>query len=153
MRKVETLKAPASCGRDAGKLYRITEMAAVRAEKWAVRALMLVTNGNGGQIPEHVASLGMEGIFIAGINVILRSRMDYEELEPLLDEMMTCIEIVRDPRTPEIATALVSDDDIEEVGTRIWLRGEVLRLHTGFSVSAALSALISKVLSQTSQAA
>lgn len=146
MRKVETVRVPADgFGRDAGKLFRITEMSANQAEKWAVRALLLLA-GSGGEIPESVIGMGMEGIALTGINVFLRSPIQYEKLEPLLDEMMTCVQVVRDSRTPDVATAIASPDDIEEVATRAWLRGEVLRIHTGFSAAAALSALISKIM-------
>jgi hypothetical protein len=145
MRKTEHVKVPAWPGnRDAGKTYKITEMSAVRGEKWATRALLLL-RGSGERVPENLAGIGWERIAIVGINVFLQGSIKLEELEPLMDEMMTCIEIVRDPRAPDVATPLVSDDDIEEVQTRLWLRSEVLRLHTGFCPADALSSLISAV--------
>jgi hypothetical protein len=140
-RKSEVVKVPEWGGRDAGKLFKVTEMASARGEKWAYRALLLLS-GSGGRIPENLAGRGMEAIAIIGINIFLQGSIRFEELEPLLDEMMPCVEAVRDPRAPHVSTPLVSDDDIEEVRTRAWLRSEVLRLHTGFSPADALFALI-----------
>ncbi len=44
--------------------------------------------------------------------------------------MMDCVEIKE-----ERAVRALTPDDIEEVGTRLFLRGEVFKLHTGFSGS------------------
>jgi len=145
MRKVETVTVPEWGDRDRGKMFRITEMPSARAEKWGIRAIMLL-NGSGERIPEGIAGRGMEAIAIVGINVFLQGTIKQEHLDPLLDEMMTCVEVIRDKSHPEVATALVSDDDIEEVKTRLWLRSEVLRLHVGFSPADALSALMSAIL-------
>ena len=58
---------------------------------------------------------------------------------PLLDEMMTCV-AVWDAHHKDYRTDLL-DDDIEEIATRFLLRAEVVELHTGFPVTAALSTL------------
>ena len=67
--------------------------------------------------------------------------------EPLMDEMFRCIQIQPDPRKPEVVRPLIDNgtegDDIEEVATRLRLRSEVINLHTGFSMSDALSKLTS----------
>lgn len=139
MRKVETVAVPAEWGaRDAGKLFRITEMPAAKAEKWAWR-LMLVLKGTSAQIPYELEALGIVAISIRGINAVMAAEIDFAKLEPLLDEMMTCVEIIRDPKAPEVGTQIVSPDDIEEARTIGWLRSEVLRIHTNFSLTAALS--------------
>lgn len=145
MRKSEIVVVPSWPGnRDGGKSFRITEMSATRAEKWAMRALLML-KGSGERIPSNVQGLGMVGIAILGLNVFLQGSIRPEDLEPLMDEMLTCVEIIRDPRHPEVATPLVSDDDVEEVQTRLWLRSEVLRVHTNFSPAEALSKLISAI--------
>lgn len=145
-RKSETVTVPDWGARDAGKRFLITEMAAARAEKWALR-MFVALKGTGSEIPEGMARLGIVGVALAGLNVFLRSEIRPEVLEPLLDEMMTCIQVVRDAAHPDVATQLSSDDDIEEVQTRLWLRSEVLRIHTNFSVAEALSRLISATMS------
>lgn len=154
MRKRETVVVPAWPGnRDAGKTFVITEMPAAQAEKWALRAF-LALKGSEERIPDGIQGLGMVGVAIIGLNVFLQADIDFSKIEPLLDEMMTCVQIVRDPGAADhasglpVATSLVSPDDIEEVATRAWLRSEVLRVHTGFSPADALSALVSAISSK-----
>jgi hypothetical protein len=149
-RKKETVRVPAEWGaRDANKLFLLTEMSAADAEKWGLR-MFLVVKGTSAQIPDGMAALGMIAVAIRGINAILAADIEWTKLEPLLDEMMTCVQIVRDPSHPDVATALVSADDIEEARTIGWLRSEVLRLHTNFSFTEALSKWASIMTSQTS---
>ncbi len=138
MRKVETVKVPAGFGRDVGKLFVVTEMPAARAEKWALR-LFLAMKGTKGEVPSEVMALGMVAVAWKGLNAFLAAPVSPEEIEPLMDEMFTCVGMVRDPKHPDVVTAVVSDDDVEEVQTRLWLRSEVLRVHTGFSSADALS--------------
>lgn len=136
--KTETIVVPASWGgRDAGKTFVITEMPAARAEKWAWR-LILALKGTSAQIPESLAELGMVAVAIRGVNSFLASDVDFGKLEPLLDEMLGCISVVRDPSAPHVVTALIPDADIMEIKTIGWLRSEVLRLHTNFSIVEAL---------------
>lgn len=150
-RKTETVVVPAAWGgRDAGKMFRITEWPAARSEKWAWR-LFFVVKGTTGEIPADVARLGMVGVAIRGINAVLAADVDFAKLEPLLDEMFTCVQMIRDQRAVNkatgelVATDIVSADDIEEVQTRGWLRSEVLRVHTNFSCADALWTLISAI--------
>lgn len=150
-RKTKTVVA--SYGRDANKNYLITEMSAAQAEKWGMRALLLF-QGSGETIPMEVRGLGMVGVAIIGFNAFMRANIDPDKLEPLLDEMMTCVRIVRDPSAADRTTgqpvphALISDNDIEEIQTRLWLRSEVVALHTGFSPEDVLSTLISLIRTQ-----
>jgi len=133
-----------NAGRDAGKHFRITEKSAVAAEKWARRMLLLLQN-NGHTMPPNVTGLGMVGVAIIGINIWLRGNINPEQLEPLMDEMMTCVEVIRDPKHPEICSALIPETDIQEVHTLLWLRSEIVRVHTGFSIAAAFLNLISAI--------
>lgn len=153
--KTEVISVPASWvgSRDAGKVFVIKEWPAIRAEKWAWR-MFLVLKGSEGQIPQDVKNLGMVGVAIVGLNIILRSRVDDPaELERLLDEMLTCVSIVRNPRDPETYTPIVSETDVMDVKTLLWLRSEVLRVHTGFSSAEAVSSLLAAAMSsQGSQA-
>ena len=150
MRKSEIVAVPEWGGRDEGKLFKITEWDAFRAEKWAWR-MGLALKGTNGELPDTIARLGMVGIAVRTINAILSADVDPAKLMPLLDEMMTCVKIVRDPSVRDPATGqplavdLVGQDDIEEIRTVGWLRSEVLRIHTNFSATAALSALISVI--------
>ena len=136
---------PGTRNRDRGKLFRITEWPAATAEKWGMR-MMLAANSGAGELPLNMAGVGMEGIAIIGINAFLRGNIMPDTLIPLLDELLQCVKIVRDPLKTTFADEIRNDEDIEEVATRMWLRGEVLTLHLGFSVSAALSALYKKIM-------
>lgn len=114
-------------GRDLGKVFCVREMPAAQAERWAVRALMAVAKS--GQDIGSALGSGMEGIAVLGVTALMT--MDYYQAEPLLDELMTCIQI---KPSPNVIRALI-DEDIEEVSTRIRLKIEVLQLHVGFSLA------------------
>lgn len=151
-RKTEIVKVPAEWGkRDAGKIFQLTEWPAAKAEKWAVRAL-LALNRSGGEIPLNLAGIGMQGIAIIAINTFLRGNVDAGEIIPILDELLDCVGFIRDPKARDqatgkpVTTPIISEDDIEEVVTRAWLRGEVLRIHTSFSVADAMSSLLSTIV-------
>ena len=138
---------PGTRNRDIGKIFRLTEWPAAKAENWAFR-MMLAANKGAGELPLSLAGIGMEGIAIIGINTFLRGNIIPETLIPLLDELLECVQYARDKSKPEIVGPLTAEDDIEEVATRMWLRGEVLTLHLNFSVSAALSALYKKIMTE-----
>lgn len=148
-RKVETVIVPNWEGnRDSGKQFLITEMSAMAAEKWALRAF-LALKGSEERIPDNVRGLGMVGVAIIGLNVFLRGTPKHEDLVMLMDEMMLCVQCIRDRNHPDVGTPIVSDDDVEEVQTLGWLRSEVIRIHTGFSLADSLSKLISDVAELT----
>lgn len=143
MRKKETVVVPTQWGgRDAEKAFLITEKSAVDAEKWAWR-LFIACKGSAGiaPIPDELAKFGMLGVAIRGLNAFLAAPIHFEDVEPLLDELLTCVQIIRDRQHPEVATPIMPDD-IDEVRTVSWLRSEVLRVHTGFSCVDALSSLL-----------
>lgn len=127
--------------RDKGKMFLLTEMPALQAEKWAIRAFLALAKA-GLVIPDDVASRGMEAMAVAGFNAL--AGMHYEDAEPLLNEMFECVRIVRDHAHPETAFPLLPDD-IEEVQTILELRREVFTLHTGF-----LQAVVKSKLTETS---
>lgn len=145
-RKTKTITIPRTEGnRDGGKTFLLTEMSAAQSEKWAVRALGAITN-SGLDIPPDVVSMGMGALVAVGFRGLLT--MGFDEAEPLLDEMMDCVQIVPNPKDPLIVRP-VDDEDIEEVTTRLTLRSEVWELHTGFSPAAWLSKLGKSAATQT----
>jgi hypothetical protein len=131
-RKVKTLTI-AGPGRDGGKVFRITEMPAVRAERWAMRALVALAR-SGVDVPDDIADQGLQGLAVLGLRAL--SEVFFEDLSPLLDEMLTCVQIIPDPNLSDFGRALV-DDDVEEVETILQLRREVFELHVDFSTVAA----------------
>ena len=124
-------------GRDKGKRFFLTEMSATQAEKWAARALLALTK-SGVEIPDDAAALGLAGVAAVGLKAF--SGIPWELAEPLLDEMMQCVQIKTDPAHPEVIRSLI-EEDIEEVATRLKIRLELLELHIGFSLAARLSTL------------
>jgi hypothetical protein len=152
VRKEKIVKAPDYCGRDyaAGRIYKLKEWPAARAEKWGIRAALSFNSKGTVQIPMSWAGIGWEGLAVLGINAFLGGGMDPDVVIPILDELLECVTIIRDPKIRDaqhqvLATPLVSDDDIEEVITRGWLRSEVFELHSGFSPADALSKWLSTV--------
>lgn len=117
-------------GRDIGKVFLLTEMSAMKAEKWAARALLVLARSNM-QIPEGITSAGMAGIAVIGIHAL--AGVEFAQAEPLLDEMLQCVEFIPDAARPMVKRHLM-EDDIEEVRTYVRLREEVLSLHVGFSI-------------------
>lgn len=124
-------------GRDKGKSFLITEMPAHQSEKWALRALNAIAR-SGQDIPPEVLRMGWGALAVVGLRSLLT--MSFHEAEPLLDEMLDCVEFLPDPKKPDLVRPL-DDEDIEEMKTRLFLRDEVWEVHTGFSVAAFLSSL------------
>ncbi len=138
-RKTTEVKIDDPASRDHGRLYFLTEMPASRAEKWAARALLALSKGNP-NIPEDIEKTGMAGLAVVGFQML--AGLDFAEADALMDEMMTCVQYVPDPARPETLRRLM-EDDVDEVATRVRLRSEVFTLHTGFSLAAVPSMLIS----------
>jgi hypothetical protein len=116
-------------GRDKGKVFVITEKSAIEADKWGIRALLALSK-SGIPIPPEFMEMGIIGVLAVGIHRL--AGVAFGDLEPLLDEMLTCVEIMPTAGRPDIIRKLMQDD-IEEVKTLQTLRMEVFRLHTGFS--------------------
>lgn len=125
--------------RDHGKRFIITEMSAYQAERWAAR-LTLAMMKSGLDVPEGASNWG--AILAYGVMKGIGS-LAWSDAEPLLNEMFSCIrikeELIPEGRVP-------TEDDIEEVQTRLRLRQEVFELHAGFSVAEVLSLLALEVL-------
>jgi hypothetical protein len=128
MRKVLTVTVVDE-GRDLNKVFQITEASAIQADKWGMRA-MLALNRSGADIPEDIMKLGLVGILMVGVHKL--RGVEWSDLEPLVDEMMTCVKFVPTPSVPNVVRNLFPED-IEEIGTLSFLRREVLKLHVDFS--------------------
>ena len=117
-------------GRDKGKMFRITEMSAAKAEAWATRVLLALLGSNP-EFPESISDLGMAQLAELGFKAL--AGLKWELAEPLLAEMFECVSVIPDPSKPMIVRALAYDDsDIEEIMTRIKLREQIFKLHTDF---------------------
>ena len=120
-------------GRDKGKVFYIEEMSAVAAEKWACRLFFAMVN-NGAELPVGIESMGMRGLLYAGITGA--THVPWHMAEPLLDDLMACVQVCPDHNNPNVRRKLI-DTDISEVETRLMLKKEIFDLHTGFFTYAA----------------
>jgi hypothetical protein len=123
-------------GRDKGKAFLITELSSADAEEWAMRALFTMVNA-GVEIPDELLGAGLAGLAALGIKSL--TKVPYEAAKPLFDTMMTCVQVLPDPKDHRTVRPLMTDDDIEEVSTRLSLRKAVLNLHLDFFLGAARS--------------
>jgi hypothetical protein len=129
-------------GRDKGKRFVITEMPAVQAEKWAARAFFAV-GGSGLDVPaDFLTDAGPTTLErFAGLAAFVGQALltcSFKDAEPLMDEMMSCVQIKPDPSNDKMIRA-VRPEDYQEVRTILTVRREVLDLHLGFSTAAILS--------------
>lgn len=119
-------------GRDKGKTFLITEMSAVRAAKWADRAMLELAR-SGVDVPEDMRAMGPGQITTVLLKALGGVRSS--EAEALFDEMLGCVKF----KDSNGVTRGLIEEDIEEIGTVYLLRDAVLEIHTGFSIAAALS--------------
>lgn len=132
-------------GRDKGKRFLITEMPASQAESWAYRVILALMSTNA-EMPENFEQTGMAGLAQLGLRGM--AGLPWSVADPLLKEMFQCVEILPDVKQPMFSRPLEpaggdGDYDIEEIATRIALRGEIFKLHVDFS-TAAVQSLIGK---------
>lgn len=137
--------------RDAGKKFLLTEVDAITAEEWGLRALMTLGT-SGVVVPQELANLGLIGAVIVGYQAFMGAKQ--EELLPLWREML--------PKTvksnPSPGVLLPYDPSLfEEVSTLLHLRQQVMELHTGFTFAElaqrfqTLGSAVSTANSQTTQ--
>lgn len=126
-------------GRDRGKNFLLTEMPAMQAERWAMRAFQGMLRANV-ELPEDIQSAGLAGIAKIGFKAL--GNMDEFTFLSLMDEMLGCVQILPNPNDFRVIRPLIregDEPDIQEVTTLIKLRMEVFELHTGFSLAGATS--------------
>lgn len=129
-------------GRDLNKAFLLTEMAATRAEDWAIRCILALGAANV-DIPEGAMELGMAALAEVGLKKLFS--LSPLVVKPLLDELMECVQIQPDRKRPEVKRA-VMEGDIEEVRTLLTLKWEVLKLHLDFTLGEGLSSSLAEKL-------
>lgn len=132
MRKVKPITITDE-GRDKGKTFVLTEMPADQGERWALRALLALTNA-GVELPDGAENAGMAGLAAAGIRAL--AKIPFQAAEPLLDEMFQCVQYQHNKKGAPLQEIIPgANSQIEEISTRIALRVAILELHTGFSLA------------------
>ena len=121
-------------GRDKGKKYLLTEMPALKAERWARHAAAAM-NRSDLDAKDVIKELGMLGFYLVGFQALAGG--DIDKVDVLMDEMLQQIKIVEEA----VTRPLGGDGDIEEVATLIKLRKELLELHMNFTFAELASML------------
>lgn len=132
----------AAKGRDYDKRFRITEMPAYQAEAWGMRAMSAMARA-GVEIPQGIIPemLGGNMLAILAVGIPSLLKADFADVQPLLAEMMECVQALNVTDGGETTVRRLIPDDTEEWTTLPWLRDKVLELHLGFSLAATLSTL------------
>lgn len=111
-------------GRDAGKTFKITEMSATQADRWATKALCLVGK-SGCSIVELFNKISTGGI----LNIL--GDLGYDGAEPLMEELLNCCSFKKDGVDVQMKGTMV-DSVIEDWTTIFRLRKEALDLTINF---------------------
>jgi hypothetical protein len=133
MRKKEIFVPTDGRDKEKGQHYILHEMPALKAERWAYRALLALAHA-GIEIPDEAVGAGMAAFAYAGFDSL--KNLKFEEAQPLLDEMLSCIEVIPDPKSPNVTRPPVMNemegDDIEELTTLWQIRKQIFQMHTAF---------------------
>lgn len=123
-----TIEGDPKKNRDAGKKFLLTEMPALKAERWARHAIAAL-NRSDLDAREEIKHLGMLGFYLVGLQALAGG--DVEKVDVLMDEMLLQVQTIT---SANITRPLTPDGgDIEEVGTLFQLRKELIELHISFS--------------------
>lgn len=128
MRK-ELVYVVADEGRDKGKRFKITEMSAMDAERFALKAFSGAVRA-GMNLPDGLESSGMFALAKLGYPILVA--MPYELSEPLFAQLMTCVRIMPNADNANVTRALVGSDDVEEIQTLLKLKKAAYDLHVDF---------------------
>ena len=106
-------------GRDKGKGYFLTEMRPDKTEKWAYRLLLGISqSGDGKLLPDGFRFDVASSAQLVGLTLTMLMKVRWEVAEPLLDEMMSCVQY--QPRPDNDASRLplsAVPEAIEDVQT------------------------------------
>lgn len=137
---IVTIPGDAEDNRDSGRSFLIVEMSAMKAEKWATKALLAIMSSDV-DLPDGInTNGGMQELARVGIKSLMGLRFDI--VEPLLDEMFECCSYLKKPGDTTSKTPLTKENIdfyIEEVSTLLKLRSEIFSLHLGFSLAERMS--------------
>jgi hypothetical protein len=113
--------------------FKITQMPALRLEKWINRLLFALAK-SGGKDLNLDGNLPIDKMFqaggVAGL-IKLLGGVDYQEAEPLYDELLTCAVRVEDRAEFALDNDML-DGLIDDVRTLYKLRLEILKLNFDF---------------------
>lgn len=120
--------------RDKDLAFQLTEMPAMKAEKWKIRAIMLLLSSDiempqGASIEEGINQFmagGAEKLFKA------LSKVDVDKAINLFDDMLySCVQLSTQGVNTQLNEAII-DSNVEDSSTLTKLRFECLKLHFDF---------------------
>jgi hypothetical protein len=117
--------------RDFGKTFIVTEMDADAAEWWAFRVLQAILGGDNGddlKLVDFRAPLSELAPIAIKMGLKAIAGLPMEKAKPILDDMMGCVSV----KIPDGTARKLMANDVEDIPTRLKLRGAMLELHTGF---------------------
>lgn len=138
MRKTELIEILDDKSRDFGKAFLITEMSAFAAERWAMRAGFALMNSGADFSELDGQAMSMQAF--AKIGLAALAKIPFDLAEPLIADLMTCVQIIPDPQRIKVVRDII-ESDIEEVSTLLRLKKEVWSLHVSFFIVADQSTL------------
>ncbi|MGV7078493.1 hypothetical protein ACWA5Z_06765 [Testudinibacter sp. P80/BLE/0925] len=122
---LKTKKITIEKGRDKGVTFLLTEMPVVKADKWAMKALLAMAS-SGITVPNPRE--GMLGISRVAFSAL--KGMPEDKTVALLDELLECVQIV--PEGGSARSLDLSLNDVKDFSTLWLLRKEVFMLHIDF---------------------
>lgn len=129
-RKTQVITLDSTCRRDAGKSFLITEMSPIKSTKWIYRTIIALVNA-GVDFPDGAENMGW-GVLITATLTDLKHGLAWDQLEPLLDELMECVKFLPNTDNLSVTRGLI-ESDIEEFTTFMRLQKEVIQLHANFT--------------------
>ncbi|RUT26846.1 hypothetical protein C0V97_03975 [Asaia sp. W19] len=133
-------------GEDAGKVFVITRMPAMQADRWARHLVKALTRA-GMALPPDAMEIGLSGL--GGMAQAMFGQLEDEAADKALDALMATVKIQRDPNNPASRGQII-DADLEDPETLPRLQAEAFRMHLGFFKAAAylISPLVQMLVPQ-----
>ena len=110
--------------------FRIKQMSASQLESWIIRALLALGKG-GMQVPDG-ADIKAAGAYLARNGLSALGGLSYDEVKPLLDEMLGCCWHITGANSATQLSPETVDGIIGDVKNLLKLRIEAAKLNLGF---------------------
>ena len=110
--------------------FKVKQMSATQLESWIIRAILAL--GKGGVDVPQGADIRAAGEYLSRHGLAALGRLDYEQVKPLLDELLTCCWHVTGQNSMTQLIPEVVDGILEDVCTLFKLRLEAIKLNLGF---------------------
>lgn len=124
-RRSKDIKIEPESSRDFGKMFRVTEWDAFRAEWWAFRAMQAIA-GTEVDVTQLLQQAQAAEMVRHGLHAL--AKVPPAVAQPLLEEMIDGVAVV----LPDGNARAMRREDVEEVTTLFRIRAEVFEVNLGF---------------------